>query len=501
MGQTLSEPITEKHSASGEDDTLLYAVSEMQGWRISMEDAHATILNLDEKTGDEKASFFAVYDGHGGKTVANFTGETLHKRLAETEAYKQGDYPAALKRAFLQTDEDFLGDENWKHDPSGCTAVAALLVAGPKTDNPSEKTARQIIVANAGDSRCVLGIKGEAKALSHDHKPTDEREHSRILSAGGYVEMERVNGNLALSRAIGDFEYKQCSFLGPEHQIVTADPEIITHDINGEEEFLVLACDGIWDCMNNQSVVDFVRRGVAEGKELKQICEEMMDFCLAPHTESVGCDNMTVCVVALLGGRTKDEWYRWIKERVDNKVGWETPETLRSPFQYYYEMHPEKKPGAGGAGGGGAGAGRIDHRARLLGGLAGALGGAGIVFRPSGSDEDGGLTYEAYVSPDDSSDGSEGDEEGKVEKIQELEDASKAEAERRGGDRPELQHQPEIVESPREVAKASESGSEGVKVAVKPSEEGSQSDAMEVDESAAAESGDASKESTAGASA
>ncbi|SPO41689.1 related to PTC3 - ser/thr protein phosphatase PP2C [Pseudozyma flocculosa] len=488
----------EQHSSSGEDDTLVYAVSEMQGWRISMEDAHATILNLDGKTGDEKASFFAVYDGHGGKTVANFTGETLHKRLAETEAYKKGDYPAALKRAFLQTDEDFLGDDSWKHDPSGCTAVAALLVAGPKNDDPSAKAARQIIVANAGDSRCVLGVKGEAKALSHDHKPTDEREHSRILSAGGYVEMERVNGNLALSRAIGDFEYKQCSFLGPEHQIVTADPEIITHDINGEEEFLVLACDGIWDCMSNQTVVDFVRRGVAEGKELQTICEEMMEFCLAPHTESVGCDNMTVCIIALLGGRTKDEWRQWVKERVDNKIGWETPETLRSPFQYYYEMHPDKKPGSAGAGSGGGGGGRMDPRARLLGGLAGALGGAGIVFRPgTGTDDDGGITYEAYVSPDDSSDGgSETDEAGKTEKVQELEDEGKAEAERRGAEgegeeRPELQHQPEIVESPREVAKASESGSDAVKVAVKPSQEGSQADAMDEDKDKAADSSSA----------
>lgn len=67
MGQTLSEPVRDKDTFENEDDTLAFAISGMQGWRISMEDAHATVLNLDDRTGDEKASFFAVYDGHGGK--------------------------------------------------------------------------------------------------------------------------------------------------------------------------------------------------------------------------------------------------------------------------------------------------------------------------------------------------------------------------------------------------------------------------------------------------
>jgi protein phosphatase 2C family protein 2/3 len=77
-----------------------------------MEDAHATILSLDAaKTGDEKASFFAVYDGHGGSNVAKFSGETVHTRLAATEEYRRGEYEAALKRAFLGTDEDLRASE------------------------------------------------------------------------------------------------------------------------------------------------------------------------------------------------------------------------------------------------------------------------------------------------------------------------------------------------------------------------------------------------------
>lgn len=190
-------------------------------------------------------------------------------------------------------------DPGFTNDPSGCTAVAALLVAGPTQDETSkqEKTARQILVANAGDSRSVLSVKGEAKAMSYDHKPGNKGENARIVSAGGFVEFGRVNGNLALSRAIGDFEFKQNFSLEPEQQIVTADPEIIVHDVDGEEEFLVLACDGIWDCLSSQQVVDFVRRQIANGKEIKDICEEAMDRCLAPDSQigGVGCDNVSGC--------------------------------------------------------------------------------------------------------------------------------------------------------------------------------------------------------------
>ena len=73
MGQILSEPITEKRTSRGEYDRHLYCVSDMQGWRISMEDAHAAVLNLPEDANvpsNERVSFFGVYDGHGGRLCA-----------------------------------------------------------------------------------------------------------------------------------------------------------------------------------------------------------------------------------------------------------------------------------------------------------------------------------------------------------------------------------------------------------------------------------------------
>lgn len=80
---------------------------------------------------------------------------------------------------------------------------------------------------------------------------------------------------------------------------------------------------GIWDCQSSQAVIEFVRRGIAAKQELYRICENMMDNCLASNSETggVGCDNMTMVVVGLLRGMSKEEWYDKIGERVGNGDG------------------------------------------------------------------------------------------------------------------------------------------------------------------------------------
>lgn len=267
-----------------------------------MEDAHTTLLKL----GDTNFSFFGVFDGHGGSSIAHYTGQTLYKKVLESKYFKEKDYEKAMTDAFLALDKSLIEDNNFAYDPSGCTAVAALV-----TDED------EIIVANAGDSRAVISIAGKVKPLSYDHKPTDEAEMERIINAGGFVEFGRVNGNLALSRAIGDFEFKQSEDLPAEKQVVTCNPDIITHKITKDDEFFVLACDGIWDCMTNQEVVDFVHAGVAQDKTLETICENIMDNCLANDqtASGLGYDNMSVMVIAILNGKTEKEWYEAIKAK------------------------------------------------------------------------------------------------------------------------------------------------------------------------------------------
>ncbi|KAF9646036.1 PP2C-domain-containing protein [Thelephora ganbajun] len=284
-----------------------------------MEDAHTAELQLDEDNRTRNA-FFAVYDGHGGASVAKYAGKNAFKRLAAEESYMEGSYHEGLKRTFLGIDDDILKNPDFVRDPSGCTAVAALITEDDR-----------IFVANAGDSRCVLGTKGESKPLSFDHKPNNEVEMARIFRAGGYVEYGRVNGNLALARALGDFDYKKNANVSAEDQIITANPEIIEHKITKEDEFLIIACDGIWDCLTSQQCVDVVRLLISEGKELSEIAEIVCELCLAPDTESgagIGCDNMTMLVVALLNGKTKEEWGAWVTDRVKNHVGHATPEAL-----------------------------------------------------------------------------------------------------------------------------------------------------------------------------
>ncbi|XP_066995659.2 probable protein phosphatase CG10417 [Anabrus simplex] len=175
---------------------------------------------------------------------------------------------------------------------SGCTAVVALL------------RGRDLYVANAGDSRCVLSHKGKAVDMSVDHKPEDDEERERILNAGGKVTLDgRVNGGLNLSRAFGDHAYKQNVHLSPEEQMITASPDIKKCVIHpAENDFMVLACDGIWNYMSSQQVVDFVRKRLPHTEKLSTICEELFDHCLAPNTlgDGTGCDNMTAVIVKFL---------------------------------------------------------------------------------------------------------------------------------------------------------------------------------------------------------
>jgi protein phosphatase 2C family protein 2/3 len=80
---------------------------------------------------------------------------------------------------------------------------------------------------------------------------------------------------------------------------------------------------GIWDCQSSQAVIEFVRRGIVAKQELSAICENMMDNCLSSNSDTggVGCDNMTMIIIGLLQGRTKEQWYKEVAARVSNGDG------------------------------------------------------------------------------------------------------------------------------------------------------------------------------------
>lgn len=114
--------------------------------------------------------------------------------------------------------------------------------------------------------------------LSFDHKPEDQPEMERIVKAGGKVTADgRVNGGLNLSRALGDHSYKKNTELPAEEQMISALPDIKTASLDLEkDEFMILACDGIWNSMSSQNVINFVRERLQKGQEkISKICEEV----------------------------------------------------------------------------------------------------------------------------------------------------------------------------------------------------------------------------------
>lgn len=124
-----------------------------------------------------------------------------------------------------------------------------------------------------------MSRNGQALEMSHDHKPEDETEARRIINAGGKVTQDgRVNSGLNLSRAIGDHSYKQNLQLPPEEQMITPVPDV-KHEIldPSKDRFIVLACDGVWNSLSSQEVVDFVTLEFAKGLKEAQICERVSE--------------------------------------------------------------------------------------------------------------------------------------------------------------------------------------------------------------------------------
>ncbi|EDW30116.1 GL22499 [Drosophila persimilis] len=294
MGQTLSKPVTTKNTVDCENSVFRVGSSSMQGWRTEMEDADTIILSLPE---DPTASFFGVYDGHGGAAVAKFAGLHLHQFITKRREYFDNAVVGALKSGFLDFDKEIIQNGSWQQQIAGSTAVVVLIKE------------QRLYCANAGDSRAIASIGGKVRALSWDHKPQNEEERSRILAGGGFIEFNRVNGSLALSRAFGDCMYKRNMHMPPEQQIVTAYPDVEVADLTEDWEFVVLACDGIWDVMSNQEVCDFVRKRLAAGMTPECICEELLNSCLATdfNITEVGGDNMTAILVCFLHNKTFED--------------------------------------------------------------------------------------------------------------------------------------------------------------------------------------------------
>lgn len=150
--------------------------------------------------------------------------------------------------------------------------------------------------------------------LSDDHKPENEEETKRITEAGGFVSDGRVNGELSLSRAIGDTYYKQNKNLSVDKQCITCVPEITVRKRKSADSFLVLACDGLWDCLTSAEASTWVREAIQTRKAdepRQKVVEDIMDEIVAedandPQSDGIGTDNMT-CVLIEFNSKPEEQ--------------------------------------------------------------------------------------------------------------------------------------------------------------------------------------------------
>lgn len=234
----------------------------MQGWRLNMEDAC-----ISNPAFDTDASLFAVFDGHGGKEASQVVKNNFERILKDTAEYGKEDFEGALTESFIKTDE-FLGGDAGKQqmkdvaleNPETKSPLMKLLTGGEEAKAPTERSeesfmldskgctanvvlikGNEIYCANAGDSRCVIASEGKAENLSEDHKPDNEIEKARIYKAGSEIVDGRVDGNLNLSRSLGDLKHKQKAHLTPAEQPITCVPDVKKRIIKPTDDFIVMA--------------------------------------------------------------------------------------------------------------------------------------------------------------------------------------------------------------------------------------------------------------------
>ena len=272
----------------------------VQGLRRDMEDEHVAARPLVVNS-SECANLFGVFDGHGGQRCSKYLQEHLATAIQKRieHSWHQGSTEEALKMAFREVDTAFLNSSIGTEEV-GSTAVV-VMVKG-----------RTLYCANTGDSRAILCRANGVATLSCDHKPNRPDEKSRIQRAGGSVIYNRVMGRLGVSRAFGDQSLKT---------FVIADPDVVTLQLERGDDFLVLACDGLWDVVEPHTVEHFVRLHSAPHEKCiycmspercqslrqeEQLQHERLSFLASALTtyaiRNGSNDNVTCMVVALEGG-------------------------------------------------------------------------------------------------------------------------------------------------------------------------------------------------------
>ena len=302
-----------------------------------------------------KISYFAIFDGHGGEECSEFLKENYDKYLIENKNFPF-DIKLSMVETFQKIEEDFFKlkcKENSfeDSDKSGSCALVAIIF-----DN-------KVYIANIGDSRAIMSINGgtKVKQLTVDHKPDNVKEFERALKTGSKIylddnddpfrdestlefikdkieleKMKEIKNNtddekifrvypsdLAVMRTIGDIKAKKKEFGGIPGTIINI-PDIFIFEINSNNDFIVMGCDGIYDDLSNEEIVNaawlvFKNRGKEKNYDIHELSMEACDIIIKYGLEKQTTDNLS-CIIIGLEGVEKFLKNNQLKKKVNNSI-------------------------------------------------------------------------------------------------------------------------------------------------------------------------------------
>ncbi|GJD12442.1 Probable protein phosphatase 2C 10 [Galdieria sulphuraria] len=253
-----------------------------------MEDRHSSqVIQVETKNGKETLGLFAVYDGHGGDFAADYCAKHFTETLLQHPLFPN-DIPTALKETCENFDARLLEESSKVKTYSGCT-LNYLLVGS-----------QCLYCCNVGDSRAVLSRNGVAIALSKDHNISNAAEVSRVKQAGGFITHRGINDYMSVTRALGDLDlkgHKQKVFpcLDLKADLVIATPDIAMIDLQPDDEFLIIASDGLWCRLNDTEAVKLTLKTLRQYASPKIAAKTLIKTALSMGS----VDNITAIVVVL----------------------------------------------------------------------------------------------------------------------------------------------------------------------------------------------------------
>jgi len=252
----------------------------LQGQRKTMEDKHVIFDDMGPIVpgldGETKYRYYAVYDGHGGDESAILTEQILHQNIFSTYQQNNYDIDSAIGQGMKASDEQICKTVS----RSGTTVVLAIL------------RDEELIIANLGDSEAIVASKAEeikGTVVSFKHNPTIDSEKERIQGLGGMIVFGRLFGSLAVSRSLGDKEFKE------DAPFVSNEPFIDHRILTKADKCLILACDGLWDKINYQDAAEITLSALSSGKDATTIATMLANEALNRASR----DNVTVIVIIL----------------------------------------------------------------------------------------------------------------------------------------------------------------------------------------------------------